>query len=319
MADEHDELPDTTRIVSDIQKAMSAYGEFQMQLADAMKPWQNQWAALQEQLAPLLSAIEPIQEEVTTAAIKWCAVQESWQEHSAAIQDAAARWAGAWTEAQAAIARELAEIGPRLRRTLENAANVGRLGWTVTMKMMPIDMSTLADMQTPADADAYMLEWYEKIDPNVDGLEARILDVEVLELFRTPLSQCFTAYRRGDFAVGIPLLVAALECGIRNFVPTERFFSTDVPRMVKGRYDKAKENAPQTVEAFFWMSLYAFVQWFYVQYGPRNSAEDRIFRNGIQHGTQPPPNEKVEALRLLHALDTVAALYKRSGAASPTV
>ena len=153
MADEHDELPDTTRIVSDIQKAMSAYGEFQMQLADAMKPWQNQWAALQEQLAPLLSAIEPIQEEVTTAAIKWCAVQESWQEHSAAIQDAAARWAGAWTEAQAAIVRELAEIGPRLRRTLESAAHVGRLGWTVTMKMMPIDMSTLADMQISVPGD----------------------------------------------------------------------------------------------------------------------------------------------------------------------
>ena len=93
-----DELPDTTKIVSDIQKAMSAYGEFQAQLADAMKPWQDQWVALQEGLAPLLSAIAPIQEEVTTAAIQWCSVQESWQEHSAAILDAAARWAGAWTE-----------------------------------------------------------------------------------------------------------------------------------------------------------------------------------------------------------------------------
>ena len=290
MADGHDELPDTTKIVSDIQKAMSAYGEFQAQLADAMKPWQDQWAALQERLTPLLSAIAPIQEEVTTA----------------------------WAEAQAAIVRELAEIGPRLRRTLENAAKVGRLGWTVTMKMMPINMSTLADMKAPAEADAYMLEWYEEVDPNVDGLEARILDVEVLEPFRTSLSQCLTAYRRGDFAIGIPLLVAALERGIRNFVPTERFFSTDVPRMVKGRYDKVKEDAPETVEAFFWMSLYAFTQWLYVQYGPSNLGEDRIFRNGIQHGTQPPPNERVEVLRLLHALDTVAALYRRSVAASPS-
>jgi hypothetical protein len=318
MSDGHDELPDTTKIVSDIQKAMSAYGEFQAQLADAMKPWQDQWAALQEQLTPLLSAIAPIQEEVTTAAIEWCAVQKSWREHSAAIQNAAARWAGAWAEAQAAIVRELAEIGPRLRRTLENAAKVGRLGWTVTMKMMPINMRTLADMKAPAEADAYMLEWYEEVDPNVDGLEARILDVEVLEPCRTSLSQCFTAYRRGDFAIGIPLLVAALERGIRSFVPPERFFSTDVPRMVKGRYDKVKEDAPQTVEAFFWMSLYAFTQWLYMQYGPSNLGEDRIFRNGIQHGTQPPPNERVEVRRLLHALDTVAALYRRSGAASPS-
>jgi hypothetical protein len=143
MADGQNESPDTSKIVSDIQKAMIAHGEFQAKLADAMKPWQDQGAALQEQLAPLFSAIAPIQEEVTTAAIEWCARQESWQEHSAAIQDAAARWAGAWTEAQAAIVRELAEIGPRLRRTLEGAAKVGGIGWTVTMKMMPSDMVAL--------------------------------------------------------------------------------------------------------------------------------------------------------------------------------
>jgi hypothetical protein len=186
------------------------------------------------------------------------------------------------------------------------------------MKMMPSDMVALSALHLPDEADAYMLAWYEEVDSDLDSLERRLLDVDQLEPFRIPLSQCFTAYRRGDFAISIPFLVALLERGLRNFLPTERFFSTDMARVVKGRYDKVQEDAPETVEAFFWMSLYSFIQWLYKQYGPRNSGEDRIFRNGIQHGTQPPPNERVEVLRLLHALDTVAALYRRSGAASPS-
>jgi hypothetical protein len=81
--------------------------------------------------------------------------------------------------------------------------------------------------------------------------------------------------------------------------------------MVKDLYDKVKEDAPDTIEVYFWMSLYTFVQWFYVQYGPTASGEDRIFRHGIQHGTQPPPNEKIEVLRLLHALITITGLYPK--------
>jgi hypothetical protein len=92
----------------------------------------------------------------------------------------------------------------------------------------------------------------------------------------------------------------------------ERFFTTDPPRVVKERYERVRKARPETVEAFCWLSLHEFVRWLYEQYGQKNLGEDRVFRNGIQHGTQPPPNEKAEALRLLHALDTVAALHKRS-------
>jgi hypothetical protein len=74
------------------------------------------------------------------------------------------------------------------------------------------------------------------------------------------------------------------------------------------RYDKAKEDNSRIFNVSIWMSLHAFVQWFYEQYGAAESGEGRMFRHGIQHGTQPPPNEKVEVLRLLHALNTIATL-----------
>jgi hypothetical protein len=170
MPDEHDNSPEITKLVADIQTAMSAYEEFQTQLAAAVKPWQEQWAALDELASPLVAAIQPLQEEITKAAVEWYAVQESWREHSTAIVDAAARWAEAWAEAGEAIAKELAAIGPRLRETLKSAAHVGRLGWTVTMRMMPSDMVRLSQMQ-PAEADAYMVEWYGEVDPEVNGIE----------------------------------------------------------------------------------------------------------------------------------------------------
>jgi hypothetical protein len=177
--------------------------------------------------------------------------------------------------------------------------------------MTPPDMVTLSAMQLPAEADAYMLAWYEEVDGNLDRLERRLLAVTELEPFRTPLSQCFTAYRRGEYAIAIPFLAAVLERGIRHLGPAEHFCSTNVEKTVKDRYDTAKEEQPHTIRVYFWMSLYAFVQWFYEQYRPTASGEDRIFRHGIQHGTQPPPNEKTEVLRLLHALNTITGLYPK--------
>src|SRR5260370_13714682 len=138
MAGEQDELPDLAKLVIDIQKAVNAYGELQAQLAHAIKPQQEQWAAI---LAPL-----------ATAAIDWNTIQEQWRGQWTASQDAFAHLADAWAEAQAELAKNLVQAGPRLRRTLERADRIGQLGWTVTMTMTLADMATLSDMKARAEA-----------------------------------------------------------------------------------------------------------------------------------------------------------------------
>jgi hypothetical protein len=309
MADEPNTSPGIPNFTSNITEALKVHSEIQTKIAEAMKAWLEQYSSLSADLKPIEEALRTL----TTARSK------QWARHAEAVQKVTQDVAGKWAEIGAALAKKLAEYGPRLQRTLERTDHVGQLGWTVTMRMTPRDVVRLSVMKLPAEADGYMLAWYEAVDLDLEYLEQRILDVRALEAFRTPLSQCFTAYRRGDFAISIPFLVAVLERGIRNLAPAQHFFTTNVERMVKDLCDRMKKDEPDTVEAQFWISLYTFVQWLYEQYGPTKSGEDRIFRHGIQHGTQPPPNEKVEALRLLHALDTVAALYKRSEAASPTV
>lgn len=309
MADEQDGSSDLAKLAGDIQKALNAYGECQTQLADIVKPWQDQWAALSVALKPFQEPLVTFTTEWTTFLKQWTQQGEAFQAAWAGVEGRIAELVGVWVKAEAVLATQLAEAGPRLQRAVVCVEHVGQLGWTVTMRMTLPDMLQLSEIQQPDEADAYMLEWYEEMDSDLSRLEKRILKVKELGGFQTVISQCLMAYRRGEYAITIPCLVPVLEGGVRNLGPAGDFFKTNVENMVKGLYYKAKEEDPKAIMVYVWMSLYAFVRWFYQQYRQANSGQDRIFRHGILHGTQPPPNEKIEALRLFHALDTVAALY----------
>ena len=60
------------------------------------------------------------------------------------------------------------------------------------------------------------------------------LDVKELEQFQRPIAQCFAAYRREEYAITIPCLVAVLERGIRQLGPADHFYTTTftIPRSV---------------------------------------------------------------------------------------
>jgi hypothetical protein len=208
------------------------------------------------------------------------------------------------------LEREIADQDRRVRKALERSDHIGGLGWTVTLRMAESDVTILSEMNLSGEADCYMLAWYKNDDLDLKRSEKRLLSVGQLEPFRTVLSQCFVAYRRGEYAITIPCLIAALEFGLRNLVPPEDFFATDVEMRIKRLYkNHAISGKDQSFDFYVLMSLNAFVQWLYRQYRSKHRNEDRIFRHGIQHGTQQPPNEEVEVLRLFHALDAIADLY----------
>lgn len=284
MADEQTPSIDGARIANDIQKV---YEQFQAQVADALR----------DEQAALTVALKTFQE-------RWLREVETVQREIGTVAK----------ERAASIKKDFAVARSRLLQTLRRADHIGHLGWTVTTTMTLPDFAKLLGMKSKSEADAHMLTWYEADDPDLNDLEKRFLEVKALKLFHTPISQCFSAYRRGDYAITIPCLVAVFERGMRNFVatdpaPTKHFFSPNVKKMADDRYDKEKKDDPERVNVYVGLSLCYFVQWFYESYGLSNYYEDRPFRHGIQHGTQPPPNEKIEVLRLFHALDAVATLY----------
>jgi hypothetical protein len=293
MAFDTNSSPELKQLASDIQQAVSAYAEFQTQLAGAIKPWNDAWTSI-------LEAAKPLSDTMRLIAATMAAAREQRVE----LRDAIA-------QTNAIIANEIRAAGLRFRHSLERADHIGQLGWTLKWTMMPADIVRLSTIEVVVEADAYMREWYETEDADLTTLEQRILDVKELEPFQKPITQCFAAYRREEYAITIPCLVAVLERGIRQLGPADHFYNTRVERLVKDQYDKAREDDPDAIEVFIWLSVYAFIRWFYAQYGPTRLAENRMFRHGIQHGTQPPPNEKVEVLRLFHALDTITSLYRR--------
>jgi hypothetical protein len=154
-----------------------------------------------------------------------------------------------------------------------------------------------------------MLSWYSRCDADLSGIEQRITERKYLAGFQSVLSQCFGSYRRREYAITIPSVTAALESLIRAFAPAEHRWTTKIERVVSKQYGNAQNIENGLVIASVWMSVLTFVQWFYAQYGATSAGDSRVFRHGIQHGTQPPPNDQIESLRLFHALDTVSFLF----------
>jgi hypothetical protein len=106
-------------------------------------------------------------------------------------------------------------------------------------------------------------------------------------------------------------LAAAFEQLLRSLGPEEHAFSNAIEKLCRQEYERIKERDAYEVEVGLWLSVNSFVKWFYQHYGPDELSEQRVFRHGIQHGTQAPPDSQVEALRLFNALHTGSNLYRR--------
>jgi hypothetical protein len=152
-----------------------------------------------------------------------------------------------------------------------------------------------------------MLEFYVEVDPELQTLEKELLAVEELQGFKAVLEQAFSAFRRGDYAITIPALTPVLEQSVRCF-GEERMPSTDVEKLLRKRYARAKEAKARFLFAI--ASLNEFIGEYYKNYRPTVDPGERVRRHGISHGTQTPPNSKVEAIRLFHVISTVTELYE---------
>jgi hypothetical protein len=212
------------------------------------------------------------------------------------------------------LAGAVADLEQDIHRTIERSAELGHSGWTVSLWMTRPEAKALCEFTTVREMNQFMLDWYDAYDSDLRHIEARLLKRPRLNGFHVALSQCFSAYRRGEYAITLPCLVAILEGALRALAPDGPFASTKIERLIKQMHQKAKEKEAESITVSIWASVLAFVTWFYEQYEAGKASDDRIFRHGLQHGTQLPPNEKIEPLRLFHALDTVTRLYFDDGA-----
>jgi hypothetical protein len=244
-------------------------------------------------------------------------IQGHFAAFAAELRRAEERWADTFAEAQKSFAKvgrtniefcnHLAAVGPRIKRALDDSGRVGQLGWTVVPSTPIPLLLRLSECHQASEADALMLGWYENCDPELQNAEQRLLLIDELQGFKIALTQAFCAFRAGHYALTIPLLVSILEQALRC-LDREHSRSTKVWKGVSKEYEKAKESKERFLFAIW--SLQEFVVEHYKQYQPNATGEERIRRKGISHGMQPPPNSKIETIRLFHVITTVTELYK---------
>ena len=178
--------------------------------------------------------------------------------------------------------------------------------------MAPPDIHVLSSMDEDEEVDEYMLDWYEKHDSNLRRTEEGLLNAAPIQNFRTAIAQCASAYRRREYAISIPCLPAVLEAGIRALAPRENFWSTRIKEVVCKMYNSAKTDEAASFWVFMWLSLFGFVTRSHASYEKTQVGSVRIFRHGVQHGTQPPADNAIEALRLFHVLASIASLHEKT-------
>jgi hypothetical protein len=202
---------------------------------------------------------------------------------------------------------QMTQALPRIQRALQSSGEIGHLGWTVTEDMgLPVilHLSECADKEA---ANAYMLVYYEETDAMLEGVEQRLKRIECLSSFSTGLEQSFVAFRNEQYALVIPFLVSLLEHALRQLDAPRPFPSTDMAKTIRKRY---KEIGDSAEVAFAMKSVVSFTEDHYQQYNAQFSDKVGIRRKGIMHGLQVPPNDRVEAIRLYHVIDTVVSLYE---------
>jgi hypothetical protein len=141
------------------------------------------------------------------------------------------------------------------------------------------------------------------------SFEDDMFSLPELAPWKPSVQQCAQAYSRGEYAITIPCLTAAFEATLRRLGPEANYFSNEMEKLCRNEYKRLKSENDD-LDVYIWLSLYAFVRRYYKHFSLTSGTPDQLYRHGIQHGTQAPPDERIESLRLFHALHTAAILCR---------
>jgi post-segregation antitoxin (ccd killing protein) len=300
-----------TAWVSENQEAIARAARFAANVADIERAAQE---ALAKTIAPV---VEPLVEMYSVFENMNQRVAAWVSENQEAIARAE-RFIATAGEVALRIAELMTEASQRFREVLKRSDHVAKLGWTFASNLHFVDLVHLSKVTNSADADAYVSEWYEENDPRLEAMEQRLRQNPRLLLFRTVLPQCFSAIRRSEFAVTIPCLIAILEAVMAQFNPPDLLASTNVKKALRKGGPVAKVAEQDILAAAMWLSLVTFIEAHYKQYPAVGSPPTPFLsRPAILHGREEPPNEKIEAIRLLHTLETALSLHEEIGSRLP--
>ncbi len=206
-----------------------------------------------------------------------------------------------------ALLKTVRESIPQLYETMRGAKNLGANGWTFPMLLTPYEMSKIL-AHGESEYDECFLSFYSSMEvPLFKSINQRLAELNEVEDCRVLFAQCEAAYHREDFAIAVGPMISLFERAIRTLSVPQQFHTLKIDKFAKAKSKAANHDDPKKIQTYAWISLAAFVDWLYCGYSPSKQT-NRLFRHGIQHGTQLPPNSRIDCLRLFHAFDTALSL-----------
>lgn len=196
---------------------------------------------------------------------------------------------------------------PKVREASLHIDRLGSFGWTVPTQFNIADVAKMLMMETKEAVDGYLLEYYALVDPNLTQLEQGLTGKEIEEC-QPLLGQCFSAFRRGEYAILMSGVTSIFERLLRKLLPKTEFYKNRFLDYLRSS-EKAIQNSYEgLILARIFRSVVSFQKWFYAQLNENTPVEFRPNRHGLQHGTQLPANNRLEAIRLFNAIGTLASL-----------
>jgi hypothetical protein len=202
-----------------------------------------------------------------------------------------------------AISRRTAAEYPRM---IVAADQLGRRGWTVPMWSTPRLVVEWAENLSADELDAYFAAHYRGPRSKASAaLQRRVESSALLEPWRPVIAQAATAYRRRLCLVVVPTLLPVLEGAIA--AAAGQFERTPDPRR-HSRTLLASKN--EGVGRLVLTSVTGFVDAVYASMSFAASHPERLNRHWVLHGRSGNWTD-IDALRLFHALDSVAEVAQR--------
>jgi hypothetical protein len=183
---------------------------------------------------------------------------------------------------------------------------LGERGWTIPVEMIPAFTTHLVQSVSPEDTDAVFVEIYSANQGELfDSLAMIITGATDLERWKPLLEQAISAYKRGEYLIVVPALIAAYEGALAGVV--------DRPHDQRPRALASNElqEVETNLERLAWSSIDAFTSAVFQSATFAGDRPNLLNRHWVLHGRDVPSWTQADCLRLFQALHTLTAARLR--------
>jgi len=180
---------------------------------------------------------------------------------------------------------------------------LARHGWTLPMWMTPAEAEHVVRTVRARRFDAWFVAAYSGSGSSARAaLNWDLLHRERLRPWRATVRDILRAYDLALYRVVVPSALAVLD-GVLAETAGRLHTKTDPKQLAA----QQRRSATTELQILAWVSIDEFVRTVWGSHNFGSKPPARLNRNWVHHGRLQPKGSKADALRLLHALETVAA------------